>query len=134
MNHKEAQEYGQYFDALKNKFKSERTGEQMQYINQTELFKPLIETQNGIHGKIDSSQNKLSDVLIPFTNELRKKSEQVDQLQALPFHNVRQEIEDVPQSTPKQRFVFSYHLDRFLDDSDRINLVDISLRLPLVKS
>ena len=103
MNQREAEEYRRVKDALKNKFKSERTGEQIQYIDQTKLFKPLIETQKGIHDKIDSSQNKLSNVLIPFTNELRKRNEQVDQLQALPFHNVRQEIEDVPQSTPKQK-------------------------------
>src|SRR6201995_4401536 len=118
MNQREAEEYRRVKDALKNKFQSERTGEQLQYLSQTKLFQPLIETQKGIQDKFDSSQNKLRDLLIPLTNELQA------------FHNVPLEIEDVPQSTPKHKDVFAYDLDRFLDDSDRMNLVDMSLRLP----
>lgn len=135
MNQKEAAEYRKAKNAVKEKFKTINVGEQIQYINQSQLFKPLLETQKetqkAIENKLISGQEILSNALIPFTTELKKRNDQVDELQSQPFYNSNLEIEDVPQSTPKKKdSVNTYDLDKFLDDSDRQNLVDMSLPLP----
>ena len=124
-------EYAEQRDRIKKRFEVERTGEQQQYIDQSKLFKPILETQKGIQEKIISGHDTLSNALTPLVNELRKKNEPVDDLTSL-FHDPR-EIEEAPaaHSTPKQKDkVFLYNLDGVLDDSDRINLVDMSLKLP----
>src|SRR6266516_6725846 len=107
-------EYAEQRDRIKKRFEVERTGEQQQYIDQTKLFKPLLETQKGIQEKIVSGQDMISNTLIPFTNELRKRNEQVDNLQSLPLYNVPHEIVPSAHSTPRQKDVgFSYDLDRY---------------------
>ncbi len=124
-------EYAEQRDRIKKRFEVERTGDQLQYIDQTKLFKPLLETQKGIQEKIVSGQDTLSSALTPLANEMRKRNEPVDDLVSL-FHDPH-EIEDGPaaHSTPKQKDnVFLYNLDGVLNDSDRINLVDMSLQLP----
>jgi len=135
MNQKEAAEYRKAKIAMKEKFKTINVGEQIQYINQSQLLKPLIETQKetqkAIENKIVSGHEILSNALLPFTTELKKRNDQVDELQSQPFYNSNLEIEDVPQSTPKKKdSVNTYDLDKFLDDSDRQNLIDMSLPLP----
>src|SRR6266516_5293086 len=124
-------EYAEQRDLIKKRFEVERTGEQQQYIDQTKLFKPLLDTQKGIHEKNVSGQDTLSNALTPLVNELRKRNEPVDDLTSF-FHDPR-EIEDVPtaHSTPKQKDDgYSYDLNILLDESDRINLRDMSLPLP----
>src|SRR6266516_284244 len=115
-------------DRIKKRFEVERTGEQLQYIDQSKLFKPLLETQKQIQDKIVSSRDTLSNALIPITNELRKRNEQVGDLQSFPYYNVPKEIEDVPQSTPTK--AARYDLHKLLDDTDIENLEDMSLPLP----
>src|SRR6476619_1738516 len=134
MNQKEAAEYRKAKNAVKEKFKTINVGEQIQYINQSQLFKPLLETQKetqkAIENKLISGQEILSNALIPFTTKLKNRNDQVDELQSQPFYNSNLEI-DVPQSTPKKKdSVNTYDLDKFLDDSDRQNLIDMSLPLP----
>src|SRR6476469_4578818 len=136
MNQKEAAEYRKAKNAVKEKFKTINVGEQIQYINQSQLFKPLLETQKetqkAIENKINSGQEILSSALIPFTTELKKRNDQVDELQSQPFYNSNLEIEDVPHSTSKKEDpVNTYDLDKFLHDSDRGNLIDMSLPLPI---
>ncbi len=115
-------------DRIKKRFEVERTGEQLQYIDQSKLFKPLLETQKQIQDKIVSSRDTLSNALTPITNELRKRNEQVGDLQSFPYYNVPKEIEDVPQSTPTK--AARYDLHKLLDDTDIENLEDMSLPLP----
>ncbi len=124
-------EYAEQRDRIKKRFEVERTGEQLQYIDQSKLFKPILESQKGIQEKIVSGQDTLSNALTPLVNELTKKNEPLDDLTSL-FHDPR-EIEDVPtaHSTPKQKDAgYSYDLNILLDESDRINLGDMSLPLP----
>ncbi len=124
-------QFAEQRDRIRKQFEAKRTGEQLQYMDQSKLFKPLLETQKGIQEKIVSGQDTLSNALTPLVNELRKQNEPVDDLTSL-FHDPR-EIEDVPtaHSTPKQKDAgYLYDLNILLDESDRINLGDMSLPLP----
>src|SRR5206468_3989182 len=108
--------YKEQRDRINKQFEAERTGEQVQYIDQAKLFKPLLESQResskSIQDKIVSSQDTLSNALVPFTTELRKRNEQIDELQALPFYDVPREIEGIKHSTPvKDRSVIEINLD-----------------------
>src|SRR6267154_284461 len=138
MNKKEANEYRRVQNAMKEKFNKQNIGDQTQYIDQTKLFKPLIEVQNesskSIQDKIASSQDVFSNALIPFTTEMKRRNDQVDEVdevEAFPFDNFPKEIEDVPQSTPKKKgFIVDTDFDQKFNVSDRENLVNLSLKLP----
>ena len=82
-------------DRLKNYFEKEKIGVQNLYTDQTKLFKPLIESQKetskDLQDKLASNQNTLSNTLVPFTNELKRRNDQLDELQSLPFYNIPQE-------------------------------------------
>src|SRR5207245_927612 len=71
----------------------------------SKLFKPLIESQKeaskAIQDKIATSQDTINNVLVPFTRALEKRNDQLETLQDLPYYNIQQGIEDVPQSTPQ---------------------------------
>ena len=128
-------DYERVKNVLKKRFDNERTGDQTMYVDQTKLLKPLIDehklTTNTIERNLTTGQESLTNVLVPFTEELRKRNEQVDNLQMLPFYNDFPRIENVPQSTPK-RNVSDYFidLDKMLSETDRENLQDMSLPLP----
>ena len=138
MNKKEANEYRRVQNAMKEKFNKQNIGDQTQYIDQTKLFKPLIEVQNesskSIQDKIASSQDVFSNALIPFTTEMKRRNDQVDEVdevEAFPFDNFPKEIGDVPQSTPKKKgFIVDTDFDQKFNVSDRENLVNLSLKLP----
>ena len=124
-------QFAEQRDRIRKQFQAKRTGEQIQYIDQTKLFKPLLETQKQIQDKLVSGHDTLSNALIPLTTELQKRNEEVGDLQSL-FNDPR-EIEYAPtaHSTPKQKDPgFLYDLNVLLDESDRINLGDMSLPLP----
>jgi len=87
-------------DRLKNYYEKERIGEQNLFTNQAKLYKPIIETQKEsskeIQNKIVSNQETLSNTLVPLTNELKRRNDQVEELQSLPYYNIQQGIEDAP--------------------------------------
>src|SRR6267154_272412 len=128
-------DYERIKNILKKRFDNEKTGDQTMYVDQTKLLKPLIDehklTTNTIERNLNTGQESLTNVLVPFTEELRKRNEQLDNLQTLPFYNDFPRIENVPQSTPK-RNVSDYFidLDKMLSETDRENLQDMSLPLP----
>src|SRR2546425_2309578 len=132
MNQKEANKYRRVQNAMKEKFNKLTIDDQTQYTDQTKLFKPLIEVQNesskAIQDKIVSSQDVISNAIVPFTTELKKRNDQVDDLQSLAFYNVPKEIEDVPQSSPIKKDTYDLH--KLLNDTDLENLQDMSLPLP----
>ena len=120
--------YKEQRDRLRRQFESERLGEQSLFVDQSKLFKPLIEmhkeTSKEIQDKIVASQD---NALIPFVRELQRRNDQVEALQNLPFYT--QEIE--AQSTPKKKdSVLLYDLDKVLNETDVENLQDMSLDLP----
>ena len=68
-------EYKRVKEVLKKRFQSERTGDQELFIEQTKVFKPLIniqkETQKEVKDKILASQEATSSALVSFARELQ---------------------------------------------------------------
>ena len=139
--------YERVKNILKKRFEVEKTGEQSLYADQTKFLQPLIDEQKETSKTIAIGQDSLANALIPYTNELRQRNEQLDNLQALPFYNAIPKIKNVPQSTPMKdttpsRLTSSsssasdvsnigvYNLDKMLNETDRENLQDMSLPLP----
>src|SRR2546426_4158443 len=128
--------YKQQRDFLKQRFEAEKTGDQTLSTERSKLFKPLIETQKeaskAIQDKIATSQD--SNVLVPFTRVLEKRNDQLETLQDLPYYNIQQGIEDVPQSTPqstpqKSKTVF-VDLNTGQNATDLENLEDMKFLTP----
>jgi len=122
--------YKEQRDRLKQRFEAEKTGEQTLFIDQTKLFKPLINTQRESADKIASSQDVLSNTLLPFTREIQKRNEQLETLQNLPYPVG---IEDAPQSTPTttpQKVIYVDLNGELLNQTHRENLQDLGLDLP----
>src|SRR6266536_44086 len=120
-----AKRYKEQRDALRRRYEVQKTGDQTLFTEQSKLFKPLIEVQKEtsktIGDKITTSQEGLSNVLVPFTRELRKRNEQVETLQNLPYYG----IEDKP------RDIIQVNLDaELLDEIHLKNLQDMMLDLP----
>ena len=135
MNRKEANEYKRVQNAMKQKFNQQSIEDQTQYIDQTKLLKPLIEVQNEssklIQDKIASNQDALSNALVPFTTEMKRRNDQAD----FPFvifpreiEDVSKKMEDVPQSSPIKKDTYDLH--KLLNETDIENLQDMSLPLP----
>src|SRR5207245_10097299 len=93
--------YKQQRDFLKQRFEAEKTGDQTLSTERSKLFKPLIESQKeaskAIQDKIETSQGTISNELIPFTRALEKRNNPHETLQYLPYYNIQQRIDDVPQ-------------------------------------
>ncbi len=121
-----AKRYKEQRDALRRRYEVQKTGDQTLFTEQSKLFKPLIEVQKEtsktIGDKITTSQEGLSNVLVPFTRELRKRNEQVAALQNLPYFG----IEDKSRDT-----TIPVNLDaKLLGETDRKNLQDMNLDMP----
>src|SRR6266536_189510 len=120
-----AKRYKEQRNALRRRYEVQKTGDQTLFTEQSKLFKPLIEVQKEtsktIADKITTSQEGLSNVLVPFTRELRKRNEQVAALQNLPYYG----IEDKP------RDIIQVDLDAKLrGETHRKNLQDMNLDMP----
>ncbi len=120
-----AKRYKEQRDALRRRYEVQKTGDQTLFTEQSKLFKPLIEVQKEtsktIGDKITTSQEGLSNVLVPFTRELRKRNEQIETLQNLPYYG----IEDKPGD------IIQVNLDaELLGETHRKNLQDMMLDLP----
>ena len=118
--------YKQQRDFLKQRFEAEKTGDQTLFTERSKLLKPLIESQKetskSIQDKIATSQDTISNVLVPFTRALEKRNDQLETLQDLPYYNIQQGIEDVPQSTPQSTPQKSKTI--FVDLNTRLNTTD----------
>src|SRR6266536_3384583 len=121
-----AKRYKEQRNALRRRYEVQKTGDQTLFTEQSKLFKPLIEVQKEtsktIGDKITTSQEGLSNVLVPFTRELRKRNEQIETLQNLPYYG----IEDKPQD-----IIIQVDLDAKLrGETHRQNLQDMNLDMP----
>ena len=125
-------EYERVKNVLKKRYEDERTGEQSLYIDQSKLLKPLIDEQKETARSIQQIGQNTSNALLPYVMELKKRNEQVENLQSLPFYNTPYpSIEAIPQSTPKKDTSgFIIDLNKMLSESDIENLQDMSLPLP----
>src|SRR6266536_1687395 len=120
-----AKRYKEQRDALRRRYEVQKTGDQTLFTEQSKLFKPLIEVQKetskAIGNKITTSQESLSNVLVPFTRELRKKNEQVEAFQNLPYYGIEEKPGDIIQ----------VNLDaELLGETHRKNLQDLNLDMP----
>ena len=127
------EEYERLRNTLKKRYEERRTGEQTLYIDQSERLKPLIDKQKETARETTEAIQQIgydtSNALVPFVNELKKRNEQVENLQSLPFY-ATPGIEAIPQSTPKKDTSgFIIDLDKMLSESDIENLQDMSLPL-----
>src|SRR5260370_35017068 len=117
-----AKRYKEQRDALRRRFEAEKTGDQALFIDQTKLFKPLIEVQKETSKAIEDKIAASQDALIPFTRELQKRNEQLEALQNLPYQSG---MEDIP------RDIIQVNLDaELLGETHSKNLYDMNLDLP----
>ena len=88
---KNLSEYKRVKEALRNRFESERTGDQDLFREQTKILQPFINTQQQTVKAIKDSQDfnatAVSNALIPFTKELQRRNGQVDMLAEKPFYH-----------------------------------------------
>src|SRR5271156_1857710 len=96
-------------------------GEQDLFREQSKIFQPLINTQEKTSKAIKDGQDinatAVSNVLLPFTSELQRRSEQVDMLTEQPFYH-----QELPPITPVSPEFMNLDLDAGLDETDRENL------------
>ncbi len=125
-------EFKRLKESLKNRFESERSGEQVFQREQTKAFEPLIniqkETSKATQDKIASSQVSTTNALMPLVQEMQRRNDQIDMLASQPFYQ-QQRLPDIPQEETLED-IRRIDLDRNLNDSDIQNLNDMSFELP----
>ena len=117
-------DYKKVTNEVKEMFLNERLGNQQSYAHQEKLFKPLIDTTKSLEQKIVDDKQNLSNILVPFTDQIMRANDQREAIQAMPFYT-----SDIVESTPK-REIKIINLDKKLNDTDRDNLLELSLPLP----
>ena len=119
---------------MKQRFEAEKTGDQTLFTERSKLPKPLIESQKetskSIQDKIATSQDTISNVLVPFTRALEKRNDQLETLQDLPYYNIQQGIEHVPQSTPQKSKTVFVDLNTGLNTTHLENLEEMKFLTP----
>src|SRR6266581_1382472 len=126
-------EFKRLKESLKNRFDSERSGEQVFQREQTKAFEPLIniqkETSKATQDKIVSAEEARNNALVPLVQEMQRRNDQIDMLVSQPFYQ-QQQLPDIPQE--KDLEDIRIDLDKNLDDSDLQNLNDMSYQLPSI--
>jgi len=125
-------EFKRLKESLKNRFESERSGDQVFQREQTKAFETLIniqkETSKATQDKIASSQASTTNALMPLVQEMQRRNDQIDMLASQPFYQ-QQRLPDIPQEETLED-IRRIDLDRNLNDSDIQNLNDMSFELP----
>ena len=120
--------YKKVKNEVKQMFLNEKLGNQQFNTDQEKFFKPMIdttrETTRNLEQKIADDRQNLSNVLVPFTDQLMRANDQREAIQEMPFYT-----SDIVESTPKKDIKI-IDLDRKLNDTDRDNLQDLNLPLP----
>lgn len=128
---KNINEYKRIKNTLKERFDSERTGDQSLFREQSKilqpLIKPLISTQEQTVKAIQDSGTK------DLARELQRRNDQVDLLTQQPFY-----LDPLPSITPSSTTpqtaspIINIDLDADLNQTDIENLQNMSLDLPSV--
>ncbi len=121
---------------LKDRYEAERTGDIQLFQDQAKYLAPLIksqeETAKATQDKIVASQDLTSNTLVPFTTQLRRRNDQLDNLKDLPFYQAQID-QPIAESTPEKKVTSEedrYYLDQDLNTTDKENLEDMNLDLP----
>jgi hypothetical protein len=124
---KDINEYKRVKEALRDRFETERTGDQDLFREQSRIFQPLINTQQQTAKSIKDGQDvAISNAILPLTRELQRRNDQVDVLAEQPFY--QQELPAITSLSPE--FMRVVDLDAGLDETDKENLQDMSFELP----
>src|SRR6266496_5726824 len=112
-------EFKRLKESLKNRFESERSGEQVYQREQTKAFEPLIniqkETLKATQDKIASSQASTTNALMLLVQEMQRRNDQIDMLASQPFYQ-QQQLPDIPEEEILEDIRID--LDKNLNDSD----------------
>src|SRR5258708_34815703 len=126
-------EFARIKESLKNRFESERSGDQVFQREQTKAFEPLInvqkETSKATQDKIASTEEAMNNVLVPVLQEMQRRNVQFDMLASQPYYQ-QQQLPDIPEKETLEDIRID--LDINLNDSDIQNLNDMSYQLPSI--
>src|SRR6266496_818182 len=126
-------EFKRLKESLKNRFDSERSGEQVFQREQTKAFEPLIniqkETSKATQDKITSAEEARNIALVPLVQEMQRRNDQIDMLASQPFYQ-QQQLPDIPEEEILEDIRID--LDKNLNDSDIQNLNEMGYQLPSV--
>ena len=120
-------EYKRIRESLRERFDTERTGDQYLFREQSKilqpLIKPLISSQQHTIKAIENNND-----MTALTKELQRRNDQVDLLSQQPFY-----LDPLSSIMPQTSSpVIKIDLDVDLNETDRENLQDMSLELPSV--
>ena len=125
---KSLDEYKRVKESLRDRFESERSGDQDLFVQQTKILQPLINTASTQQATLKALQENQAETNL----SLQKTHGSLQQLQtALPM------IAAAQAHTPQDSFkeaddVLHVDVDAQLDDTDMENLQDMSMTLPSV--
>src|SRR6266496_630327 len=126
-------EFKRLKESLKNRFDSERSGEQVFQREQTKAFEPLIniqkETSKATQDKITSAEEARNNALVPLVQEMQRRNDQIDMLSSQPFYQ-QQQLPDIPEEEILEDIRID--LDKNLNDSDIQNLHVMGYQLPSI--
>src|SRR2546425_628017 len=138
MSDESTRKYVEQRERLRKQFLAERVGDQELYDKREKLFKPIIESQKetskAIQDKIVKNVESMSNVLVPLTTELKRRTDNEEVLQNLPFYHSPLELGNVPQSTPKQKDIIVDLDGELLNETHRENLDLMNLALGGIKT
>jgi len=126
---KNINEYKRMKDALKERFETERSGDQYLFREQSKmlqpLIKPLISTQEQTVKAIQNSGTQ------NLARELQRRNDQVDLLVQQPFYSNQLPSLTATQTSSPMKDYIKINLDSDLNETDLENLQDMSFDLPV---
>ena len=123
-------EYKRIKEALKERFETERSGEQSLFREQSKILQPLIEPLISSQGQtLKAIKNSGTQEL---ARELRRRNDQVDTLAQQPFYFDPVPSITAPQTSSPKKDYIKINLDSDLNETDMKNLQDMSFELPSV--
>ena len=91
------------------------------------LLKSQQGTSKTMQDKIVASQDLASNMLAPFTRELKRRNDQVDTLQLFPFHQAQ-----IDQLIPIAKTSMLIDLDKDFNITDKENLEYMNFKVPSI--
>jgi hypothetical protein len=127
---KNLDEYRRVKQALKERFETERSGEQSLFREQSKmlqpLIKPLIASQEQTVKAIKNAGTQ------ELARELRRRNDQIDTLAQQPFYLDPLPSITAPQTSSPKKDYIKINLDSDLNETDLENLQDMSFDVPSV--
>ena len=119
---KDMNEYKRVKDTLRERYETERTGDEDLFRTQSKMFQPLINTQQETAKIIKDAQDvnaiALNNTLLPITMELQRRND------------LEQAVGQLPAINPRSPEFMNIYLNVGLNESDIENLEDMELELP----